>query len=760
MEINFDLIPDELKTYSNWVNWVIGIKDGKPTKIPINPKTGGKAQSNNPSTWGTFELAFKKWKESENGGIEGVGFMFSDGFTGVDLDKCIDPNTGLINQKWAEDIINTLNSYSEKTPSGKGVHVLTKGPLPTGGRKKGDIEMYSSGRFFTVTGHHLPETPTVIYNREKELREIHSKYIATPAPSSKSNVPTDSDLIQRAKQAKDGEKFRKLWEGDFSDYPSQSEADLALCLLLAFWTNRDTGRIDTLFRQSKLMREKWDERHFGDGRTYGQATIQTAIERTNETYQTKNTLPQTSESNSVFEVGINFTDWGNAKRLVTAYGTTLRYCYTWAKWLLWDGKRWISDDAGEINRKAKNTIGLIYKEAAEEKDNDRRKALASHALRCESDSKLKAMIELAKSEPGIPIRPDDMDQDPWLFNVLNGTLDLRTGELKSHHREDYITKISEVEYNPEADCPFWMQHLQKIMNGNSNLILFLQRSFGYSLTGIIDERNLFIGWGTGANGKTTTHEVANKVMGNYAARTPAETLLIKREGSIPHDLAILKGSRFVFCSESEEGKRLAESLIKDLTGGDTISARFLYSHLFTFKPTFKVWLATNHKPIIRGTDNAIWDRIRLIPFTVSIPEPERIPQREMMDRFQEEISGILTWMVKGSLEWVKRGLGTPEEVKKATSKYRDEMDILGDFIEERCVVSNTSEATSKELYNRYEEWCRGNGEKPISQKSFAHRLEERAFVKIRMGHSQARGWQGIGLNSNISPTSKDLNTQD
>jgi putative DNA primase/helicase len=389
----------------------------------------------------------------------------------------------------------------------------------------------------------------------------------------------------------------------------------------------------------------------------------------------------------------------------------------------------------------------MYQEASR-KAGEERKSLASFALKCESESRLKAMIELAKSERGIPVSPDELDKDPWLLNVANGTIDLRTGELRPHRREDYLTKMIPIDFRRDAGCPLWIAHLTKIMAGNQGMLDFLQRAYGYSLTGITDERLLFIQYGGGANGKTTTNEIASSVMGDYSFRIPSETLFVKRGGSIPNDVARLKGVRFAYCSEGERGKRLAESLIKDMTGGDTISARFLYSEFFNFQPTHKVWFATNHKPIILGTDNAIWDRIRLIPFKVRIPIEERIPKREMMDRFKEEFPGILAWMVKGCLDWQNYGLGTPDEVKEATDEYRKEMDFLADFIEACCVVSNKSSVTVTDLYNALEEWTEAKDLGTPSQKTFGTMLEERGFQKRKVSRGKDRGkhkWFGIGI---------------
>lgn len=470
------------------------------------------------------------------------------------------------------------------------------------------------------------------------------------------------------------------------------------------------------------------------------------IETTVKSIFEKHHREKSQEKDFSIEVGINLTDLGNARRFVIVHGPDLRFCFPWGKWLAWDGQRWKIDDTGEIYRRAKDTIRLIYEEAAAANDEKQRKQLASHALRSESDSKIKAMLSMAQSEPGIHILPDDLDKNPWALNVASGTIDLKTGFLKPHRREDLITRMAPVQYRPDALCPFWLEHLRKIFQGNVGLISFVQVAAGYSLTGITDERAMFISHGTGANGKSTTHEVIAQMLGDYAVRTPTESILVKREGGIPNDLAALKGARFVFCSELEEGKRLAESLVKDLTGNDTISARFMRGEWFTFQPSFKLWLATNHKPIIRGTDNAIWSRIRLIPFTVQIPESDRIPRSRMMERLTPELPGILSWAVLGCADWVHYGLGMPDEVKEATEGYRGEMDILGGFINECCVVSENAQGTAKELYETYVKWAESNGEKSVSQRMFGLRLAERGFRQGRMTGGRIQ-WKGIGLES-------------
>ena len=251
--------------------------------------------------------------------------------------------------------------------------------------------------------------------------------------------------------------------------------------------------------------------------------------------------------------------------------------------------------------------------------------------------------------------------------------------------EHFITKLAPVNFEPDAACPRWLEFLSRIMDGNEQLIDFLQRAVGYALTGETSEQCLFIFYGSGANGKSTFLQTMSYVLGDYSMSTPTETLLVKRRGAIPNDVARLKGARFVIACEADAENRLAESLIKQMTGGDTISARFLHQEWFDFEPTHKVFFGTNHKPVIKGTDYAIWRRIRLVPFEITIPEGER--DKNLPEKLKAEADGILAWAVQGCLVWQQQGLGVPEEVKAATDSYREEMDILGEFLKDRCRLS-------------------------------------------------------------------------
>lgn len=456
--------------------------------------------------------------------------------------------------------------------------------------------------------------------------------------------------------------------------------------------------------------------------------------------------PQQSQSFAP-EYGKSLSDIGNGERFATLYGDNVRYCKKWKKWLIWDDTRWAVDELGCIDQLAKKTVISIYNEISQiggnsEAASAKREEIFTHAKRSESDSKINALLSRARSERNIPAKPEQFDKNRDLLCVENGILNLQTGELLPHNQSDFITKIAPVIYDTKAECPTFMRFIRRIMDGNEELITFIQRAAGYSLTGDVSERCMFILYGSGKNGKSTLVEVLSELLGNYSLRTPTETLMVKHGSTgVPNDVARLKGARFVSASETEEGQRLSESKIKDMTGGDTLTARYMHGEWFDFSAEFKIWLSTNHKPTIQGTDQAIWDRIRLIPFNVRIPEKEQ--NKHLLIQLKTELPGILNWAIQGCLAWRRDGLGMPAEVISAVSDYRCEMDIVGQFISECCIESAAVQVTSKALYTDYCEWCDKNGERSLSQNKFGRRIKERGFEDGRNG--KARFWRGIGL---------------
>lgn len=448
----------------------------------------------------------------------------------------------------------------------------------------------------------------------------------------------------------------------------------------------------------------------------------------------------------------NLTDMGNGERLAHHHGQDIRYCYPNSSWYIWDGSRWKVDKSGEIERLAKDTTRRIYIEAGHCQDDEQRQAIVKHARSSESRYRKLAMIDMARSEDEIPVLLDDLDADGWLLNCLNGTLDLRTGDLHPHRRQDMITKIVPVNYDPNATLDLWDRFLDTTTQGNEEFLGFLQRAVGYSLTGNTGEEVLFFIHGPTAAGKSTFVEAIKSVMGDYAVTADFEVFLQKYRdlGSPRNDVASLAGSRLVVSIEVQEGRRLAEGLVKMLTGGDTVRARFLYHESFEFSPEMKLWLCANHAPKVRADDSAIWRRILKLPFEHIVPEDERDPEVKATLK-NPDIAGpaILAWAVQGCLRWQEYGLEIPEIVKQATAAYRKEMDILEAFIEDCCIIQPGVSVSKKDLYNEYKQWCEESGEKAEGKINFGKRLTELRYdISDETGNRNVSMWGGIGIRQN------------
>jgi putative DNA primase/helicase len=457
--------------------------------------------------------------------------------------------------------------------------------------------------------------------------------------------------------------------------------------------------------------------------------------------------PWTHEGVSRGGEPIALTDLGNAYRLALASDENVHYDHESRKWIIWNGHRWAVDSTGEIYRIAKKTVQGILLEAALMDDADIVKRLLAHELKSESARALNAMISLAQSEKGIPKRLTDFDREPMLLNCLNGTLDLQTGKMRQHCRADFLMKATPVAYDPGAICPHWNQFLKVITDGNVDLVAFLRCAAGYSLTGDISEHVLFLLYGRGANGKSVFLETLRYILGDYAATAEFESFMVAKNRPIRNDLARLRGSRFVVATESELGQRLAENVIKQMTGSDTVTARFLYSEHFEFRPEFKLWLATNHRPRIVGQDDGIWRRIRLIPCPVSISKDQQ--DHHLADKLKCEASGILNWALGGLADWLDEGLREPEAVEKATSDYRQDQDTVNAFLHTQCIQGSELEARAYEVYLAYKNWASEVGEWPVSKRDFANALNDRGYKKVkigqRVGKSSGAYWKGMSL---------------
>jgi putative DNA primase/helicase len=422
--------------------------------------------------------------------------------------------------------------------------------------------------------------------------------------------------------------------------------------------------------------------------------------------------------------GFSDTDIANAARLAARHGENLRFTAA-AGWLVWDGARWREDrKAVAVQALAKETAVAIFDEVKNATDH---KAMFKHARDSQSKRAIEAMLWLAHSERGIPAELTDFDTDLMLFNVANGTLDLETGKLRRHSRDDLITRVSPIEFDPDADCELWDAFLWRMLGQNEELYCYARRLVGYLLTGKTSEQVLHFLYGRGANGKTVFCEILEALLGDYAIVLSPETIMIRRHSGIPNDIARLRGVRAAFMNETTQGSRFDEAKLKDLTGGDTLTGRFLHQELFDFAPTHKLIIRGNHKPTINGTDDGIWRRLRLIPFLVTIPPDEQ--DHQLTDKLRAELPGILHWAVNGCLEWQKDGLKPPAVIVHAVHEYREESDTLGRFIAECCTTtSNLSQVKAGVFFQRYQQFSEGAGERWMPSKDLPHEMQRRGFT--------------------------------
>lgn len=428
------------------------------------------------------------------------------------------------------------------------------------------------------------------------------------------------------------------------------------------------------------------------------------------------------------------TDLGNGQRLVHRHGDNLRYLPESESWLVWTGQRWSRDALaqGQVDRWASETalsIGLEEKRHAQDKADA--EDIESWCFASQSDGRLRAMMLRARHAPGMAVSPGELDADPWLLPCANGTLELgpdTTPRLREHRREDLLTKLVPVDYDADATAPTWTAFLERVLP-DPELRAFVQRVAGYTLTGSVREQKLFLLYGTGANGKSVFLDALGRVLGDYAATASSGTILNRRDGQHTEDLARLAGARLVTSIEVEAEKRMTEALVKAVTGGDPITARYMRSNSFEFVPQFKLWLAVNHLPVVGSGDHGIWRRLVPVPFTVQIPENER--DLDLTQRLREEAEGILAWAVRGAKDYLERGLDEPAAVTEAALSYRETMDDMGRFLAEATETDPDRYVLADDLYSAAATWWEREGLRLPPKPVFGRQLTERGVEASR-----------------------------
>lgn len=769
MNTNYSNLPEQLKRQGKFCCWRYEQRQGKPTKIPYNPQTGGRAQSTNPATFSPFSaalLALGKSMETQNP-YSGVGVGVFGSLGAIDIDHCIS-DTGELSEL-AADILEAMQCYAEYSPSGKGLRMLftvadgftyDKSRYYINNQKAG-LEVYIAGctqKYVTVTGNTL--TPGKgLEERGEQLRAILEKYMRRPdrraprAPREPTGLD-DLQLIEKAKRSKGGPKFAALWSGDTTSYKSRSEADQALCNILAFWTNRDAAWMERLFRQSGLMREKWDRPQSGS--TYGTITIQNAIASAQSGYdpqahfQRKVDKITTSTKDGPLKLAdlhpekndrYGWNDIGNGNLFADWYKDIARYVPERKKWFVYSGKVWEPDTGNlrtmELCKRLADSL-VIYALSLPEGDskNDYREFVERWQKRYNRETILKDAASV------YPVRLDEFDKDPFLYNCLNGTLDLRTRQFRPHSPADMLSIISGVKYDPAARSELWEKTISDVMQGDRNTALFLQKAMGYGLTGDTSEECLFMLYGpTTRNGKGTVMETYMKMQGGYGRAARPETIAQKdkpNSSGPTEDIARLAGARVVNISEPGKQMVLSAALVKTLTGRDTINARFLNENSFEFLPNFKLFINTNHLPKVTDVTVFSSGRVKVIPFERHFDEREQDKGLKGWLSQPKNLSGILNWCLDGLWLFRETRFDAPAAVLAATAQYRNDSDKITRFVDEMMEPDVTGEIRTEDAYRAYQEWCTRNGQLPEGMPSFKQSMEAHTAYRHKRPNGAGR----------------------
>ena len=786
-KVNFVNIPQELKANASFCVWKLERRNGKPTKVPYNPRTGELAKTNDPSTFGTFAEAMRAYAMGGGPGgasWSGIGYRVSEGIGAIDIDKCIRED-GTVNDVAASILSFFPDTYFERSPSGTGLRgffklspdfAYDKTVYYVNNRKHG-LEVYlpnTTNRFVTVTGDVFREG-AVARNDEalQNTLDTFMKRKTTMKPAFQGTPVsyfTDEQVIAHASKSKSGEKFKDLYEGEWQCYyDSQSDADMAFVSMLAFWCGCVEEQIDRIFRSSALMRDKWD-RQTGDA-TYGQITIRNAVSSCAEIYRPVQEEKVEAEDefrnldiDAIQEErdrrereGYSFTpdlrcidttipalaphanpryesfQIGNARMFVDYFRRIILMNDTRNCWYIYDGRVWRPDTHNlRINEMAKDFHDNLLRFANSITSEDTRNRFLKRVDALDQKKFRDIMVKDSGADKSICVKMDAFDRDKYLFNCHNGTIDLRTGEFRPHAPSDRLTKLTEVDYDPDATCPRWISFMDEVFEGDQDRIRYLQKAIGYAMSGDTRLECMFILYGpTSRNGKGTTMETVLRILGEYG-RTAKPDMLSKKgfaDSSGPsEDVARLNGARMVNVSEPEKSMVIDASLTKQMTGNNTLTARYLRENSFEFKPQFKLFIDTNHLPQISDMTLFESDRIRIIPFNRHFSAEERDIDLKSFFAESHNLSGILNWCLEGFRLYQEEGLKMPESVASATADYRDQSDRLSMFTKQCLERKAGEELRSSAVYKRYQDWCSENGFKYENAANFKKKMAAAGFV--------------------------------
>ncbi len=731
----YEKLPQELKERGAFCLWKYEERDGSRTKVPYQTN-GLRADSANKATFTDYAIAIR-----HRAGYDGLGIGVFGDICAIDIDSC--EENGVLSDM-AEDIIARMDSYTEYSPSGTGVRILFRASLRAYDKERYYInnrqiklEVYVAGytnRFVTVTGNAI--SGTGIEERTDALTEVLEKYMRkAEKPLSRVAAPgsylSDTSVLQKALASKQSEKFKTLWNGVIPDGKSHSEADAALCAMLAFWCGGDTEQMDRLFRQSALMRDKWNR---DDYRT---ATLTKAVTMCSEFYKPVGSSSAEDDFNDLQQTlrelvpaendRYPWNDIGNGSLFADVFKDIARFVPERKQWHIYDGTRWVSDTGSlKAMELCKALADALMRYALDIHDEHKRKSYIDFCRKWQSRHMRITILSDAQSV--YPISMQEFDSDRFLFNCANGTLDLRTMEFRGHSAEDRLTKITPTEYDPHAWSDRYSRFISEIMSGDTEKAKFLQKALGYSVSGDTRFECMFFLYGeTTRNGKGTLMESILRVMGDYGRAVRPETIALKHSVNSQNpseDIARLAGIRLANISEPSRGLLLNAAQVKSMTGNDTLNARFLHENSFDFQPQFKLYVNTNYLPVITDTTLFTSGRVLIIPFDKHFEEWEQDKGLKAEFGKPEVQSAILNWMLEGYRLLQTEGFTPPQSVIAATNTYYHDSDKIAQFAEDCLVADAGAETKTSELYDAYRTWCAGNGCYVENNKNFIAELRK------------------------------------
>lgn len=717
---------DEYSDRQCWVAWKVVERDGKPTKVPLNPETGLPGSTSNPATWNTRGIAEKRMRRKD---LPGVGIVLGDvlgdpeyHLAGIDLDSCFDPQGKPL--PWAADVVRRFPSYAETSPSGDGmklffrVRVSDAEALLHEHGKRGfefslgshtEMALYLGGRFFTVTGMHYQESPAEVAVADPDSL---AWFINDAGPAFKTDAPTGN--VDRSGRLMAIAHEMTLDGATFAEFTAAAMAD-----------PHAAGHVRDQGNKQRALRRAWDE---------AQRTVQRHVDSFEDDPELM-TTPAPKQYGG--------TESGVALEFIDTFAGQYRFDHDRGCWFVWNGATWQPDTTRTAQHRMDNIAGR--KAAASGRDSEKRALLRNNTTSGAS--------QMAARNPTVAVTQKAWDADPWLLGTPGGTVDLRTGDIKPADPADHITKqagaapIPLGEFGAGQQCPRWLAFLHDATAGDGALIRYLQQWAGYMLTGDVRAEELLFIHGPGGGGKSTFLNTLAKALGDYAVSVPSDTLMVRRHEAHKTEIARLNGPRLAYCSEIPKGARWHENRIKELTGGDTMTGNFMRQDYFDFNPQLKLVIVGNNAPSLDNVDAAIRRRFNVIPFD-NIP---KVKDDRLKEKLVDELPAILSWAIEGALDWQRNGFVKPDSVKRATTEYLAEQDTFAQWLAECCERDPESSAATQDLL---ESWNRFNwqpatardGLTEFSTKMRDHGFERKEKVRAADG-SRKKGWSGLRLTS-------------